>query len=561
MPTAKRSPIPTELFVCLSFYLLSALVAVWVSYDPGEAWFRFGLIATGILAMVALLICSRLWGDSALRLVALLCGLLAGALGLYWLLTNDWGTDNAAKLRYLHAIDRWIQLQRPALPVVEAINPNVAGSGLATLLPLAVGGMMSAWRRKQRLYALCIGLCAGAGLFALLLTASRGAWLGLAAGSAVALYLAGRTRLARIPYLTLLSDSLLLLTPVGLAGLFFLAVVWPDWMQWLGGSVAIGSAAIGRIALWQQGLDLVGDYPFTGSGLQGPMMVHSSYVLLSHVGYISHMHNLFLEIGVQQGLPALVAFLGVYILALDNLRRVLVVRRRISTLALGAVASLTSIAVHGMVDAALFASRLVPVLFLALGFALGVGMTRREEPLYGFGLLGWTLAAALVLTFLLQPQVRAAFQANWGAALQSRSELSLYRWPQWPIQDALRRSDSLDLAPARQRYAAALALNPLNVTANRRLGQIALSLGEYDEALRHLSLAYDYAPGQRATRLLLAEVRGIRGETDEGAALLRTVDVAQSQWQGRIWWHSHLGETALVQRLREVMQLAALPAR
>lgn len=561
MSDVKRSPFSTALFLWLILYLLSALGAVWVSYDPGEAWFRFWLIAAGLGAMLVLLISSRLWGDSILRLAALVCGLLAAALGLYWLLTNDWGTTGAAKFRYLQIIGRWIQLHRPALPVAETINANVAGSGLAALLPLAVGGMMSAWRRNQRLYALCIGLCAGAGLFALLLTASRGAWLGLAAGSAVALYLAGRTRLARIPYMTLLLDGMLLLMPLGMAALFFLAVVRPDWAQWLGGTVAVGETSMGRIALWRQGLDLVGDYPFSGSGLQGPMMVHSSYVLLSHVGYISHMHNLFLEIGVQQGLPALVAFLGVYALALDNLRKVLVVRRRISPLALGSVASLTSIAVHGMVDAALFASRLVPVLFLALGFALGVGMMRREEPLYSFGLLGWTLVVALVVTFLLQPQARAAFQANWGAVLQSRSELSLYRWPQWPIQDALRRSASLDLTPAIQRYEAALVLSPVNVAANRRLGQIALSLGQYDEAEQHLAQAYARAPRQRATRLLLAEVRGIRGETDEAAALLRTVDVAQSQWQGRIWWHIHLGETALVQRLREVMQLAALPAR
>ena len=48
---------------------------------------------------------------------------------------------------------------------------------------------------------------------------------------------------------------------------------------------------------------LAGDYAFTGSGLGSAMMVYSTYAMILHVGFISHAHNLFLQIALEQGLP------------------------------------------------------------------------------------------------------------------------------------------------------------------------------------------------------------------------------------------------------------------
>ena len=38
-------------------------------------------------------------------------------------------------------------------------------------------------------------------------------------------------------------------------------------------------------------------------------MVYSSYVLLLHVLYLSHAHNLFLQTAIEQGIPGLLAFI------------------------------------------------------------------------------------------------------------------------------------------------------------------------------------------------------------------------------------------------------------
>ena len=120
-----------------------------------------------------------------------------------------------------------------------------------------------------------------------------------------------------------------------------------------------GSTALGRAQLWPDGRAIVADYRFTGSGLGSTMMVYSTYYLLLHVGHTSHMHNLYLEIAVQQGVPGLIAFLclaaGTAVLLAITLAEGTPGRRR---LAAGALAALVALLVHGLVDAGLYASRL-----------------------------------------------------------------------------------------------------------------------------------------------------------------------------------------------------------
>jgi tetratricopeptide (TPR) repeat protein len=282
-------------------------------------------------------------------------------------------------------------------------------------------------------------------------------------------------------------------------------------------------------------------------------MVYSSYVLLVHVGFIdSHVHNLFLQIAVEQGLPGLAAFLG--LLGVVIWRLVGLYRRREpgGALRLAPTAALVALLVQGIGEAGNYTSRMVLIGFLPFGFALGLAPSReiRDQESASLAFMHrtrwasaiWRLAVILALAGLLLPDVQAAFQANLGAVAQTRAELSVYRWPEWPIQDAVRRSPDVSLAPAIAHYQAALALAPANAAANRRLGQIELSLGQYQAARRHLEAAYAAAPGQRAVRQLLGESYAIEGEIERAVALWRTVDVSQGQLALRQWWYDHVGE-------------------
>jgi tetratricopeptide (TPR) repeat protein len=195
------------------------------------------------------------------------------------------------------------------------------------------------------------------------------------------------------------------------------------------------------------------------------------------------------------------------------------------------------------------------VIFLPFGFAVAAwGTPVARRPGRGPTRPGLWLAiglACVVLLLMVLPSARAAWQANLGAVAQTRAELSVYDWPEWPIQDAVRRANPAILEPALRRYDAALELDPQNVTANRRLGQIELSLGRYAEAERHITAAYTAAPGDRAGRQLLGEIKAISGATEEAAALWHSVNLAQRQPDSRQWWYNDIGEpekAALIER-------------
>jgi tetratricopeptide (TPR) repeat protein len=394
------------------------------------------------------------------------------------------------------------------------------------------------------------------------MTASRGAWLGLAAvGAACLLWAVTRRRSAgglgwsRRTWGVLGGIAL-----AGMAGMAALAWVW-------GPVLAPG----GRIDLLRNSIDLALDTPFTGIGLgKGVfMMAYSTYVLVLHVGQTIHSHVLPLNIWLEQGLLGLAAFAWLLVAA---------VRARYVSPAWRAagLASLGVILLHGLVDDSLYGSRGVVLLFVPLAilaredlrFALEYGSLPRavRGPAAALGrgaaptragafsrvaAVGLALVVTLLLIAALLPPVRAAFQADLGALAQTRAELSVYRWPDWPVQDALRRSPQVDLAPAIARYRAALALDPANVTANRRLGQIEMSRGDYAAALAHLQRAYAAAPDQRATRQLLGEAYAVTGDTARAAELWATVDLSAGQLPGRAWWYDHVGEKAIAGRIQE----------
>ena len=560
MARGLRFPSPGAL-IAAAAYLMTALVGVWAAYDRAAAWGRFGLLALGIGGALAIA-----WlginSSSALGFLALACGLLAGAIGAYFLLAYDWEAAGPAKYEFIQQAGRWIQTHRPAVRLPEDINGNVAGSALAILIPLGFGGLAWAWgRTATSASTLALALASAA----LVLTASRGAWIGLAAGGVTALLAAAGFRRTTALRASIWTVILVLLVLVAGAAVLWVAITVPGIDLLMGNVAGAGSSAVGRVMLWRDGLALIRDYLITGSGLGSTMMVYSTYAILLHVGFISHAHNLFLQIALEQGLLGLAAFTALVLLA----GAAIGAGRGEGTgdrgqglaLRLAALAGLAALLVHGVVDAGVYVSRLAPVVFLPLGFAFAGGSNRGsgEDQATGASASAstsaLTLALALALTLALFPFSRAAFQANLGAVAQTRSELWVYRWPEWPIQDAVRRAKGVDLAPALERYAAALEIYPADSTANRRLGQIELSRGQYDAAYRHLLSAYAVSPQQRPTRQLLAESFAIDGDIQQATLLFRTVDLSQGQIPLRVWWYESIGEPQHAEHIRQAADL------
>jgi len=96
-------------------YSATALVGVWAAYDRQAAWMRFGLIALGLVLAATIAVVGEHGGETARGLIGVGCGVIAAAVGIYYLLGHDWTQADATKLAGLHQAGLWIQTHRPAL--------------------------------------------------------------------------------------------------------------------------------------------------------------------------------------------------------------------------------------------------------------------------------------------------------------------------------------------------------------------------------------------------------------------------------------------------------------
>lgn len=231
-------------------------------------------------------------------------------------------------------------------------NPNLLAGYLLPILPLAAVALLR-WRRPMaRLYALSALLI---GAVALLLTYSRGGWLGMvtALGS-LALLLALRASRHWSPLLRRLFPLMLLL---GGALVLVLAVSQIEPLRVRVLSLVAGredSSNNFRINVWMAALQMVQDRPWLGIG-PGNSIFNLIYPLYQQPKFNAlSAYSIPLELAVEGGIPGLLAGLG---LLQCSLRQGLAQLRREhphALPALGAVAAILGLCVQGLTDTIFF---------------------------------------------------------------------------------------------------------------------------------------------------------------------------------------------------------------
>jgi hypothetical protein len=463
----------------------------------------------------------------------------------YWLATHDWN-QYPVKIEFLTRLGQAIQAPLPTLPGPR-LHPNIAGGLLAMLWPFATLAMVQGWRQlrippgqrsagRWLLFLVGLGSLALAS-FGLLMTMARGAWLALAG----ALFLAGVWAAVATPRRRAGLLAAVLVLPLATA--LIVGFLRPDSLLAVAQLLPGPATGLGRMELLHNSLTLLQDYPFIGAGLGTFQMLYSSYVMLLHVGFVTHSHNLLLDVAIEQGLPgaAILVWMWLSFFA-ASWRRLWEPGRHLRAGVLGAATiALIVILAHGLVDDALYSSGGVLLLFAPLAFAPPPAR-RASWPRRGLAVgLAVTLPLLAALALVWHRPLLSGFYSNLGAVHQSQAELSLYSWPEWPIQDAVRRS--VDLRRPVAEFEQALAWDPANPTAHRRLGMIELSLGEYETALANLQAAFRREAGSQTTRQLLGEALIANGQIEQGRALWSTVSNAQMQLDIRVFWYEYIGDT------------------
>lgn len=540
---SKRPGIVTPYTLLLLLFAATAVLSLWAAHDIAAAWPKFWRIIGAILLFYA--VAHGLHAGVPPHFYGWLFTGFGAILTLYFAATHDW-VALPSHIPALTTFGQALQAPLPPLPG-HRLNPNVAGGMLAFAAPFAVVTAVTTAQARQRAALLVAGSVLLLIVGGLLLSSSRGAWLalfvalGLGAVWELLRFLAPHPARRRWYFL-----ACLLLGSIALAFLLTHPAAITLLRRVAGGQE--------RLDVLRNSLILVQDYPFIGAGLGGFMMLYVTYAMLLHVGYIVHTHNLFLDVAIEQGTVALLLLAAAWLIFAMHLWRSAGRQQTRAPWLFAAALALLTILLHSMLDDIFYGSRALLLLFVPLAFTMTPPTPARTSP-PGRRSLRWSLGITLLtlLTLLLagwqQQTLRARWLANLAAVAQSRAELALYSWPEWPLQDATRRE--LDLAPVIANYRRALSLDATLVSAHRRLGQIYLSLAEYEAALAHLAVAYAAQPWDNATRQLYGEALIVNGQVTEGAALWATVSNRQNQLLARSFWYEYLDDAQRAQWVQQ----------
>lgn len=295
------SPAGGLLIGAFCFELVSlAISTAWSSHPAlsvtGSHWRRFGLVTRVSLLLLLLLLVVEFSRTPRMRELVFRCSAILAIVTTAIALAQYFGLDPLQQDR-LSSVGQYNQaILRP--PATLGSSPGMANFLLIAALfsaGLARESASRAWRQVG-----WAGLASG--IVGLLLSGTRSAWLGLAAGAVVA-WGASDVKMRR-RYLTAAAGSLgaALIFAVSPAGLLVRNRIIQAAGDWRGGT---------RLMLWRDLFRLVQDHPWTGIGLDlfgrefGKIASESLARAFPHV-YHESPHNLLLDALVGQGLPGLV---------------------------------------------------------------------------------------------------------------------------------------------------------------------------------------------------------------------------------------------------------------
>jgi hypothetical protein len=503
-------------FITTALALLggSGVVGVWVSYDPNLSWPLF-LTLLGSIALFFAIVNTR---TSPRRVSG---GLVIAAALVACYFVGQYGHFN-----YPNEVGRLARLggiTGSLLPnlVFFTPHPNAAAGFLegAWLLSLVL-----AWQARNG-ERVAWSLAALIITYGLLISGSRGAWIGLAMGVGIwALLSSGKQKL-------LLAGLGVGLTAGILLGIYLVTRLAPLnlYMPFLS---SLLNTAASRLTLYRNSLYLLGDYPFTGIGLGDAFaMVYSRYQLLILVPFLYYAHNLILSVALGLGLLGLVALAWLLVTFYTFVIRV--ERADLMTRSLplfrAAWLGVTATFAHGLTDSPQLTGSgwTMPMLFAVLGLTVAIGGSTLSkvdgkqvegglsQPRWIWPLWAIIAVVLLVITGIFWRPLMSAWYANMGAVHQTQAELS-------PHLNVSAREVAAEQAISD--FTRALNLNPAQPVANRRLGLIALDRGNFTAAVAYLEQAYPWEPENQATLKALGYAYLWTGKLDQAVELLRQVD-------------------------------------
>lgn len=273
-------------------------------------------------------------------------------------------------------------------------QPNPYGGYLGLTLPLAVGLLVAGIVRVgKRVSGAWWAWAAGSGglmLAAMIMSWSRGAWLGFGA-ALVAIGLAVLARSGRAAVLAVVLVVLMIyglvaggaaLIPSSLLQRFSDFVPYLGMMDVRGREITDANfAVLERMAHWQAALAMWTDHPWFGVGIGNYEVVYDRYALPMWPLPLGHAHNYYLNIAAEAGAVGLVTYLLLWSVALivtwRSTRRTQGWKWAVS---LGVLGVLVHLSVHNLFD-----NLFVHAMYLHVAMLLGLRLEGVAGPPIGVG--------------------------------------------------------------------------------------------------------------------------------------------------------------------------------
>jgi O-antigen ligase len=493
----------------LGLFMLSAIVSMGATYDPALSWPMLLTLAGSISLFFAI-------ANTFIPPRRVAGGLVVVAgLGAFYFVGQYAHFDYQGEVGRLADLGRITGFLLPNM-VFFVPHPNAMAGFLegAFLLSLVL------IRHSRNGEQIGWGLIALLMAYGLLISASRGSWLGLAVALGIWGLLLNPNRGFR---LGLIGSGVVVL----IIGVYTVGSQTHD-LAFLN---SIQQTIDSRLILYRNTFYLFKDYIFTGIGLGDVFaLVYSRYQLLIPVPFLTYTHNLFLAVGLGLGLMGLVALIwllfGFYLFVIQ-VERVGLNKRSLALFRgdwLGVTATLT----HGLVDAPQFSAPgwTMPLLFALLGLAIAsgrAGLAEQEEgnniikahSRWRWSVVGTTAVVLMVVGGIFRQPLASAWYSNLGAVYQTRAELTP------DLHDTTRE---VLAAQAITYFERALNFDPSQPAANRRFGMMALDKHIFDVAVDYLARAYEQEPHNQATLKALGLAYLWTGQLDSARELLQQRD-------------------------------------
>ncbi|MCW2278839.1 O-antigen ligase family protein [Heliophilum fasciatum] len=254
-------------------------------------------------------------------------------------------------------VDKAESITTRAFSIVQ--SPNVLGSLLVLTTPIALGLTYQSHRWQRWFFLACAGVMAAC----MVVTFSRGAWLGL--GIAIVLF-------------SLLQDRRII--AILLIGALLLPAAAPsvaDRVSYLlSPSYFASSAKGGRIDRWNLALEKVQQHPMTGIGLGqfGGAAAERNAIYFSHKTL--YTDNYYLKTAAETGLVGLFSLLGLILATIRfSIGSALHTARRYRPLAAGVACGIIGVALHNAVENVFE----VPMMVISFWFCVALlGALRRR---------------------------------------------------------------------------------------------------------------------------------------------------------------------------------------